>query len=80
MEILKGVMIATSSSGLLQNHRESWVGLRNVDDLLDSMDRTGLKEMCFNPIVSMCSLATSIEGTPVAIVNPSIGTPAERSC
>ena len=43
MEFFKGVMTATSSTGLLQNHRESWVGLCNIDDLLDSIDRPGLK-------------------------------------
>ena len=49
MEIFKGVMTATSFSNLLQNHREAWVGLCNIDDLLDSIDRTGLKGDVFQP-------------------------------
>ena len=49
MEIFEGVMTATSSSSLLQNHREIWAGLCNIDDLLDSIDRTGLKRDVFQP-------------------------------
>ena len=49
MEIFKGVMTATSSSSPLQNHREGWVGLCNIDDSLDSIDRTGLKGDMFQP-------------------------------
>ena len=49
MEIFEGVMTATSSSSLLQHHREIWAGLFNIDDLLDSMDRTGLKGDVFQP-------------------------------
>jgi len=49
MEIFKGVMTATSSSSPLQNHRESWIGLCDIDDLLDSIDRTGLKGDVFQP-------------------------------
>jgi len=49
MEIFKGVMTAASSSSPLQNYRESWVGLRNIDDLLDSIDRAVLKGYVFQP-------------------------------
>jgi len=49
MEIFKGVMPATSSSSPLQNYRESWVGLCDIDDLLDGIDRAGFKGDVFQP-------------------------------
>ena len=42
-------MTTTSSSSPQQNPRESWVGLCNIDDLSDIIERAGLEGDVFQP-------------------------------
>jgi len=69
MEI-ESVMTSPSSSRLLQNYRENWVGLRNIDDSSDTIERGRLKEDVFQTDRLMHLLATSMDSTPAPILCP----------